>query len=386
MGASRRYFGNVRRRESGRYQARYRAPDGRLRSAPQTFARKADAVRWLALKEAEISRGDWIDPEHQGVLFGSYAEQWMQDRVLKARTAELYRGLLRNHLLPAFGAVRLSDTDEAGVRRWRKERLDSGPRAQRPFGPVTVAKAYRLLHAIFETAADDQVVRRNPCRIEGAGKEESPEREIVSVPVVFAIADALPVRFRAMALLATFASMRWGELVGLRRENIDLAACEIRIVETTAELDRGDLLPETPKSRAGRRTVTFPAELVPELRWHMERFAQPGERGLVFAGPKGATLRRSNFRPIWNTAGARAGVPGLHFHDLRHVGGTLAAVSGATLKELMARLGHSGPRAAMIYQHATRDRDQAIARALGGLVQEVRAAAANRPDEASGDA
>jgi integrase len=74
---------------------------------------------------------------------------------------------------------------------------------------------------------DDQMVRRNPCRIEGAGKEESPEREIVSLPVVFAIADALPVRYRAMALLATFASMRWGELVGLRRENIDLDACEV---------------------------------------------------------------------------------------------------------------------------------------------------------------
>ena len=70
------------------------------------------------------------------------------------------------------------------------------------------------------------MVRRNPCRIEGAGKEESPEREIVSLPVVFAIADALPVRYHAMALLATFASMRWGELVGLRRENIDLDACE----------------------------------------------------------------------------------------------------------------------------------------------------------------
>ena len=79
-----------------------------------------------------------------------------------------------------------------------------------------------------------------------------------------------------MALLATFAGMRWGELVGLRRENVDLAAREIRIVETTAELDKGDLLPETPKSRAGRRTVAFPAELVPELRWHLERFAEPG--------------------------------------------------------------------------------------------------------------
>jgi integrase len=264
-------------------------------------------------------------------------------------------------------------------------RLDTGSRAPRRFGPVTVAKAYRLLHAIFETAVDDQIVRRNPCRIEGAGKEDSPEREVVSLPVVFAIADALPVRYRAMALLATFASMRWGELVGLRRENIDLGACEIRIVETTAELDRGELLPETPKSRAGRRTVTFPAELVPELHWHLERFALPGERGLVFAGPKGAILRRSNFRPIWNAACDQAGMPGLHFHDLRHVGGTLAAATGASLKELMARLGHSSTRAAMIYQHATRDRDQAIAKALGGLVQQVRFTTAIRPEEASGD-
>jgi integrase len=136
-----------------------------------------------------------------------------------------------------------------------------------------VAKGYRLLHAIFETAVNDQMIRRNPCRIEGAGREESPEREVVSLPIVFAIADALPVRYRAMVLVATFASMQWGELVGLRGENIDLDACEIRILETTAELDRGDLLPETTKSRAGRRIVTFPAELVPELRWHMERFA-----------------------------------------------------------------------------------------------------------------
>jgi integrase len=80
-----------------------------------------------------------------------------------------------------------------------------------------------------------------------------------------------------MALLATFAGLRWGELVGLRRENIDLAAREIRIVETTAELDKGGLLPETPKSRTGRRTVAFPDELVPELRWHLQRFAESGE-------------------------------------------------------------------------------------------------------------
>ena len=123
-----------------------------------------------ALDPAPHSGAALIDPEHAGLLFGKYAEQWLQDRVLKVRTAELYQGLLRNHLLPTFRTTRLSDIDEAAVRYWRKERLDIGARAQRPFGPVTVAKAYRLLHAIFETAVDDQMVRHNPCRIEGGGR------------------------------------------------------------------------------------------------------------------------------------------------------------------------------------------------------------------------
>ena len=132
-------------------------------------------------------------------------------------------------------------------------------------------------------------------------------------------------------------------------------------------------LGEEPESRAGRRVVSFPREVTPELRWHLERFAEPGERGFVFAGPKGGRLRRSNFhKSVWPKARAVVAMPELHFHDLRHTGGTLSAASGATLKELMARLGHSSVRAAMLYQHATRDRDQAIAKALGAFVREVR--------------
>jgi integrase len=385
-GSGKRHFGNVRRRASGRYQARYRAPDGTLRPAPHTFDRKSDAARWLTVKEAEIQRGDWIDPDAAQVSFREYADQWMSDRVLKVRTEELYRGLLRNHLYPTLGDLRLADINEAVIRRWRKERLEAGPRAGRPFGPVTVAKAYRLLHAIFTTAADqDRIVHRNPCRIEGAGKEDSEERKIVPLPVVFAIAKAVPARYRAVVLLATFADLRWGELAGLRRENIDLDACEIRVVETIAELDAGGLRPERPKSKAGRRTVAFPAEFVAELRWHLERFAEDGARGMVFVGPKGGRLRRSNFRKIWNKARLSVGLPGLHFHDLRHTGGTLSAATGASLKELMARLGHSSVRAAMIYQHATRDRDRAIAQALGGLVREVRQASVEPAGEQSGD-
>ena len=93
----------------------------------------------------------------------------------------------------------------------------------------------------------------------------------------------------------------------------------------------------------------------------------------MFVGPEGCKLRRSNFhRSVWSKARLAVGMADLHFHDLRHTGGTLSAATGATLKELMARLGHSSVRAAMIYQHASRDRDQAIAKALGSFVREMR--------------
>jgi integrase len=122
---------------------------------------------------------------------------------------------------------------------------------------------------------------------------------MVPLPVAFAIADALPARYRMLVILTAFTGLRWGELVALRRDCIDLDACEIRVTQTTVELDKGGLRPDTPKSHAGRRTVAFPAELVPDLADHIDRYAERGPHGLVFVGPKGAPLRRTNFRPLW---------------------------------------------------------------------------------------
>src|SRR6185312_15106501 len=96
-----------------------------------------------------------------------------------------------------------------------------------------------------------------------------------------------------------------------------------------------------------------------------------GGDGLGFHGPKGAPLRRNNFhRSVgWSELVTKAGLPeGFHFHDLRHTGNTLAAASGASTRELMHRMGHGTMRAALIYQHATSDRDREIAAALGARI------------------
>ena len=111
---------------------------------------------------------------------------------------------------------------------------------------------------------------------------------------------------------------------------------------------------------------------MPELKWRLECFAQSGDTGLVFVGPKGGRLRRSNFRKFWNKARAAIGLDELHFHDLRHTGNTMAAAQGASLRELMERMGHSSTWAALIYLHATRERDQAIAAGMGKLLDDAK--------------
>jgi integrase len=121
-----------------------------------------------------------------------------------------------------------------------------------------------------------------------------------------------------------------------------------------------------PKSAAGKRTVAVPDPVVPVLREHMSLFSETGAAGRLFVGGKGATLRRTNFQTMWRRAVGKAGLPeGFRFHDLRHTGNTWAAESGANLRELMDRMGHSSTRAALIYLHATRRGDRRIADGLG---------------------
>ncbi|KAF4405983.1 tyrosine-type recombinase/integrase [Streptomyces lycii] len=377
MAGKRRPYGRIRKLPSGRYQARYVTPDGQLRPAPHTFRTKRDADDWLADLQTQLRRGDWHDPDAGRVTLGEYAGTWIAERGLTTRTAELYRSLLRLHLVPTFGAVAVSDISPAAVRSWRAARLAAG------VGPSTVAKAYALLRAVLATAVEDQLIRRNPCQIKGASNPPTPERPTATVPEVFAIADAIQPRYRALVLMAGFLGLRWGELIGLHRRDVDLDRGAVRVRQAVAELTNGQREIKAPKSEAGKRTVAIPAAIVPDLRRHLDLFAGPGSAGRVFLGAKGAIPRRNHFNRLWHKACAEAGITGLRFHDLRHTGNTLAASTGASTRELMSRMGHSTARAALIYQHASAERDRLIADSVSGLVDQARklATGAHKADE-----
>jgi integrase len=314
MARQRRRFGRVEELPSGRFRARYPGPDGLLRPAPNTFLTRTDAERWLSVVEADLLRGTWIDPAAGRVAVRKYAERWIAERPgLAPRTVELYRSVLRCHIVPKLGDLSLADVTPARVRSWRMELLHAGLSA------VTVAKAHRLLKAVLNTAVDDELVRRNPCRIKGAGNEPSPERPTITIEQVYAIADEVRPWFPALVLLAAFTGLRWGELLFLRRRHLDLDDGIVNLRGSLGEVG-GRLLEGPPKSAAGRRDVAIPEAIVPELRAHLDEWPQDGADGRVFVGPKGATPKRGNFQVTWSKAVEKAGVPELDFHDLRHTG------------------------------------------------------------------
>jgi integrase len=143
----------------------------------------------------------------------------------------------------------------------------------------------------------------------------------------------------------------------------------LRIEVSVVELVDGLLVTGPPKSAAGRRIVSLPPFVLPELDAHLDKFTAPAEDSLVFVGPKNGPLRRGNFTRTWRHATESAGLTGFHFHDLRHTGNHIAAATGASLRELMGRMGHSTTRAALIYQHRTAERDRLIAAAMSEIVQ-----------------
>jgi integrase len=121
-----------------------------------------------------------------------------------------------------------------------------------------------------------------------------------------------------------------------------------------------------PKSRAGLRTVSIPATILPDMAAHLAKHTRPDANALVFTGIAGGPLRRSGFNKLsgWPHMVTGMGLPGLHVHDLRHTGNTLAADMGVSLRNLMARMGHDNERAALIYQHKSSPADRQVADGL----------------------
>ncbi|MGN6204110.1 tyrosine-type recombinase/integrase [Humibacter sp.] len=363
--------GTVRKLASGRWQARLTFPDGVRRPAPTTFQTKRDATAWLRQQEADVSRGVWQAQQHaasMAVTFEDYAARWMKNRrvkgrALKPKTLETYQDLLDKFLLPTFGSKSMHSIERDDVERWYdRTAVDT---------PTYRAKAYSLLRTILAGAVEDGHLPMNPARIRGAGSvERAHDVQPASIEELDALTEAMPPRYRMLVLLAAWCGLRFGELTELRRKDIDTKRGIVH-VRRGVTLVGGKFVVSTPKTAAGIRDVAVPPFLLPQLREHLLRFTAPGSSGLLFPAKNDPEqhMRQSALTRVFYPARETAGRPDLRFHDLRHTGAVNAAIAGATLAELMGRLGHSTASAAMRYQHIAADRDAEVAKRLSALYE-----------------
>ena len=271
-----------------RWKVRYRTPDGASRS--RTFRKAKDADAFRVSVEGAKQAGGYVDRAAGAVQLSEFGGQWIETRrgrdgaLLRPRTKALYSHIFDRHIKPQLGAMKLRDISPSVVRKWH---------ASLP-GSTTPAKAYRLLRAMMNTAVDDELIVRNPCRVKNGGVERSPERPLPTGDEVWKLADAIEPRFRALILVAAFVGLRRGELAALRRSDIDIEHRVIHVERQTVEVG-GTIIEGPPKSAAGVRTVAMPPVLVSELVDHLDTFVDANPHALVFTGARGAQLRGASF-------------------------------------------------------------------------------------------
>jgi integrase len=340
-------------------------PDGSKHTAPSTFDTKTDASAYLAAVRTDIARGTYVPPVKpvpaaDSQTVGPYAVAWIAGRELAPRTRDHYTWLLTTYIEPGFGTTPLTEVTPAKVRTWY---------AGLKTGQTAKAHAYALLKAILTTAVEDELIGANPCRIKGASKaKRSRDIRPATLDELAAITAAMPERLQLLIPLSAWCALRFGECVELRRKDVDLKAGVLRIRRGVIRTTDGKRVVTDPKTPAAKRTVAIPPHLIPAIRKHLKDHAQIGPEGLLFWGPRtGGQLPHSSLLYEFNKAKAAAGRDDLSPHALRHTGAVLAAQSGATVAELMARLGHTTAATAMLYQHASAERDLVIAKRLSEL-------------------
>src|SRR5215218_3376766 len=339
--------GSITKRDDGRWMARYTV---RTNNGPK---RKTVYGRTRAAASAKLAKA--IADRDGGLIFdagslsvGDYLDRWLSNSVkdtVRERTYERYEEILRLHVKPALGQLKLKALTPAHVQDFYRDRLDNG------FSPATVQKIYVILHKALSQAVSWSLVPRNAGEEAVRAPRPAPKemRPLSPDEARRLLETAEGDRLEALYLLAIHTGMRQGELLGLKWENVDLAANAIRVHHTLLRT-KGRVVLGEPKTKKSRRTVHLTGTASRALEEHLERQLKVMERlgdlyrdqGLVFTTEVGtpinpSNLRKRSFAPLLQ----KASLPRLRFHDLRHTCATLLLSKNIHPKYVQELLGHA---------------------------------------------
>ncbi|MCG8915387.1 site-specific integrase [Actinokineospora sp. PR83] len=335
-----------------RWRVRWTDPES---GQPRTelFERKADAERRDATVQADISRGQYVDPRGGQLTVAEFAEQWRKTLLHRGSTAERTERTIRRHIVPVLGHLPLASVRSSHVRGWVKDRAGV-------LAPSTLSVVYNgTLLPMFGAAIADRLIGFTPCV--GIRLPEIPDaRYYIAKPEqVHALAAALPILYRPIVYLAAGCGWRGGEIFGLEVDGVDLEAREAHVRHQLTVIAGRTPYLAPPKTKTSTRTNELPAVVADALRDHMGRFPAllteisdetdprtPVTRAarLVFTREDGRPIHRADWSYIWRPAVKAAGLPeGFGLRDLRHYFATVLIFGGANVKTVQLAMGHTTP-------------------------------------------
>jgi integrase len=339
--------GSISRRKAGGWMAQYavHTAEGRKR---RTIYGKTRAEVATKLSKALSDREGGLVFDAGGLTVGKYLDRWLADSVkdtVRQTTYQGYERIVRLHIKPSLGRIKLKDLTVVHVRGAYRERLDAG------LSPRMVQLVHVILHKALKQAVADGLIPRNTTEVVKAPRPEKKEITPLSHEQARSLLRAAQgERFEALYVLAVTTGMRQGELLGLKWEDVDLEAGTLQVRRTLSTATGGGLKFGAPKTSKSRRSIKIPATALLPLKRHRraqleERMKLAGlfeDHGLIFPSRAGKPVYRQDlitrsFKPLLR----RARLPNIRFHDLRHTCATLLLSKGVHAKFVQELLGHA---------------------------------------------
>lgn len=323
---------SIKKREDGRYRARYRDETGREHA--RHFVKKADAQRWLDEVAASVVTGQYVDPKAGKETVKQYAERWRKMQDHRPGTAALYERVLRLHLYPVLGDLPLRSVRHSHVRAFVSA-------LSKTMKPNTARQVHAVTRTIFRSAVADKLIPVTPFEKIPLPKVQRTAVRPPTATEVRRLVEKTPERLKALVLLAALSGLRSGEILGLTVDRVDFLRREVKVDRQLVYVSGQPPYLGPPKTPESFRTVPVPKIVTDALAAHLAAFPA-GEDGAIFQADKGGPILRTTLNGRWRQSLKRAGLgDGVHLHHLRHGYASWLNAGGVPFTTVMELLGHA---------------------------------------------